>query len=200
MSDSDPRRQLRTGGDRGRMDRPPGWADSLFAGRSRADREADQDAMLRVLLVLGGVVVMLLVGLHALFTTVGLQLGWWSAPAFALLLLWLFACAACNRVLRPVELDETRLQRDTTPGTHVSVTVDPSTRVINTASMHVPLNTLGIASGESSTARAKTVLSHYGNMFGLSERPDELGEPHTVTDQMGRLSRSPWKFVAAVRV
>ncbi len=86
MSDSDPRRQLRTGGDRGRMDRPPGWADSLFAGRSRADREADQDAMLKVTVVLGGVVVLLLVGLHALFTTVGLQLGWWSAPAFAPLL------------------------------------------------------------------------------------------------------------------
>jgi len=80
---------------------------------------------------------------------------------------------------------ETRLQRDTTLGTHVSVTVDPSTRVIDTASMHVPLSTLGIASGESSTARAKTVLAHYGNMFGLSQRPDELRETHTVTDHMG---------------
>ena len=57
MSDSDPRRQLRTGGDRGRVDRPPGWADSLFAGRSRADKEAEQDAMLKVMIVLGGVVV-----------------------------------------------------------------------------------------------------------------------------------------------
>jgi hypothetical protein len=59
MSDSDPRRQLRTGGDRGRMDRPPGWTDSLFAGRSRADKEAERDAMLRVMLVIGGVVVLL---------------------------------------------------------------------------------------------------------------------------------------------
>jgi hypothetical protein len=90
------------------MDRPPGWADSLFAGRSRADKEADQDAMLKVLVVLGGALVLLLVGLHALFTMVGLQLGWWAAPAFAPLLLWLFACAACNRVLRPVELDDLR--------------------------------------------------------------------------------------------
>ncbi len=105
MSSNDPRRQLRRGGDRGRMDRPPGWTDSLFAGRSRADKEADQDAMLLMLLVLGGVVVLLLVALHALFTMVGLQFGWWSAPVFAPLLLWLFACAACNRVLRPVELD-----------------------------------------------------------------------------------------------
>jgi hypothetical protein len=65
MASNDPRRQLRTGGDRGRMDGPPGWADSLFVGRSRADKEADQDAMLRVLLVLGGVAAVLLVGLHA---------------------------------------------------------------------------------------------------------------------------------------
>ena len=108
MSTNDPRRQLRTGRDRGRVDRPPGWADSLFAGRSRADKEAEQDAMLKVMIVLGGVVVLLLVGLHALFRMVGLQLGWWSAPVFAPLLLWLFACAACNRVLRPVELDGLR--------------------------------------------------------------------------------------------
>ena len=105
---SDPRRQLGTGRDRGRMDRPPGWADSLFAGRSRADKEAEQDAMLKVMIVLGGVVVVLLVGLHALFRMAGLQLGWWSAPVFAPLLLWLFACAASNRVLRPVELDGLR--------------------------------------------------------------------------------------------
>ena len=105
MTGSDPRRQLRTGGRWDRMDRPPGWADSLFAGRSHADREADQDAMLRVLLVLGGIAVLLIVALNALFTMVGLQLGWWSAPAFAPLLFWSFACAVSNRVLRPVEID-----------------------------------------------------------------------------------------------
>jgi hypothetical protein len=105
MTGDDPRRQLRMGGDWERMDRPPGWADSLFAGRSQADREADQDAMLRVLLVLGGIAVLLIVALNALFTMVGLQLGWWSVPAFAPLLFWSFACALCNRVLRPVEID-----------------------------------------------------------------------------------------------
>lgn len=105
MTSNDPRRQLRTGGDRGRMDGPPGWADSLFVGRSRADKEADQDAMLRVLLVLGGVAAVLLVGLHALFTTVGLQLGWWSVPVFVPLCGWAVIAAGVRRSLRPVELD-----------------------------------------------------------------------------------------------
>jgi hypothetical protein len=104
MSDSDPRRQLRSGGDRGRSDRPPGWADSLFAGRSRADKEAEQDAMLKVMIVFGGALLLLLVALNALFTAVGLQFGWWAAPVFVPLFSWLLASAACNRVLRPVEL------------------------------------------------------------------------------------------------
>lgn len=108
MSSSDPRRQLRTGGDRGRVDRPPGWADSLFAGRSRADKEAEQDAMLRVLLVIGGVVAVLLMGLHAVFTAVGLQLGWWSVPVFVPLFVWTMIAAGLRRSLRPVELDGLR--------------------------------------------------------------------------------------------
>jgi hypothetical protein len=90
------------------MDRPPGWADSLFAGRSRADKEADQDAMLKVMIVFGGALVLLLVGLHALFRMVGLQLGWWSAPVFVPLFVWLLGSAGLRRSLRPVELDELR--------------------------------------------------------------------------------------------
>jgi len=105
---SDPRRQLRTGGDRGRSDRPPGWADSLFAGRSRSDKEAEQDAMMKVMIVFGGALLLLLLALNAVFTAVGLQFGWWSAPVFAPLFIWLLACPACNRVLRPVELDGLR--------------------------------------------------------------------------------------------
>jgi hypothetical protein len=45
---SDPRRRLT---ERSRLDGPPGWADSLLAGRSRADKEADQDAMHRVMIL-----------------------------------------------------------------------------------------------------------------------------------------------------
>ena len=93
-------------GERGRTDRPPGWADSLLAGRSRADKEAEQDAQLRVMLLVGAVLGTVALALDAVFTAVGLQFGWWSAPVFAPLFIWLLACPACNRVLRPVELDE----------------------------------------------------------------------------------------------
>ena len=62
--------------------------------------------MLKVMIVFGGALLLLIVALNAVFTAVGLQLGWWSAPAFAPLFIWLLACPACNRVLRPVELDE----------------------------------------------------------------------------------------------
>lgn len=92
---------------RGR-DRPPGWADAVFAGRSRADREAEQDMMVRGILVVGGVVALLLLGLHALSAAVGLQFGWWSAPAFAPLFAWLLVSAVMRRCLRPVELDGLR--------------------------------------------------------------------------------------------
>jgi hypothetical protein len=105
---SDPRGRARSSSMRGRMDGPPGWADALFAGRSRADKEADQDAFLRAIVVIGGVLVLLLVGLHALFTAVGLQLGWWSVPVFVPLFVWLLVSAAMRGGLRPVELEELR--------------------------------------------------------------------------------------------
>ena len=89
----------------GRMDRPPGWAESFFAGRSRADKEADQDAMFRAMLVIGLFLGLVVLGLNAVFTVFGLRLGWWAAPVFVPVFLWLFACAVCNCVLRPVELD-----------------------------------------------------------------------------------------------
>jgi hypothetical protein len=64
--------------------------------------------MLKVMIVFGGALLLLLLALNAVFTAVGLQFGWWSAPAFAPLFLWLLGCPACNRVLRPVELDGLR--------------------------------------------------------------------------------------------
>jgi hypothetical protein len=88
-----------------RLDRPPGWADSLMAGRSRADKEADQDARMKALLLVGSAVALLILALHAMFSVVGLQFGWWSAPVFVLLFAWALLSAAMNRVLRPVELD-----------------------------------------------------------------------------------------------
>ncbi len=90
------------------MDRPPGWADTLLAGRSRADKEADQDARLKALLLIGSVVALLILALHAIFSIVGLRLGWWSAPVFVPVFAWALCSAAMNRVLRPVELDAWR--------------------------------------------------------------------------------------------
>src|ERR1035441_6696989 len=55
-------------GERGRTDRPPGWADSLLAGRSRADKEAEQDAQLRVMLLVGAVLGTVALALDAVFT------------------------------------------------------------------------------------------------------------------------------------
>jgi hypothetical protein len=91
-----------------RMDRPPGWAESFFAGRSHADREADQEAMLRALLVVGAFLGLIALGLNALFTFAGLRFGWWAVPVFVPVGGWLFASAVCNRLLRPLELDVLR--------------------------------------------------------------------------------------------
>lgn len=102
----DPRRDTRIGGGgRGRMDRPPGWKDGLLVGRSRADREAEQDLMVRAIVLIGGVVGLLLFGLNTVFAAVGLQFGLWSAPAFVPVCTWLFVCAVTRRTWRPVEFD-----------------------------------------------------------------------------------------------
>lgn len=93
------------------MDRPPGWAESFFVGRSQADREADQDAMLRGMLVVGAFLGLVVLGLNALFTVAGLRFGWWAVPVFVPVLGWLLVSAASNRVLRPVELDVLRWGR-----------------------------------------------------------------------------------------
>jgi hypothetical protein len=104
-------RDPRWGGARGRggrMDRPPGWAESLFAGRSRAEKEAAQDAQLLVMLVGGSVILAGALALNALFTAVGLRFGWWAVPVFVPLFVWLFVSALCDRLLRPVELEDLR--------------------------------------------------------------------------------------------
>jgi hypothetical protein len=82
MSANDSRKRIGSGGRRGRLDGPPGWVDQVFTGSSHAEKEADQDLMLRVGLLLLGAVALLLTGLDAVFTTLGLQFGWWSAPVF----------------------------------------------------------------------------------------------------------------------
>lgn len=92
-------------GGRGRMDGPPSWFEGVVAGRSRAEREADQDMMVRATVLLCVVVGLLLFGLSATFGAVGLQFGLWALPAFLPLLIWMFGCAVFGCVWRPVELD-----------------------------------------------------------------------------------------------
>ena len=86
----------------------------------------------------------------------------------------------------PIEREAERtLEEDSAPGTEVEVTASPETRAVNTASVETPLHELGIASDESRAAKAKQVLSQYGEMFGVDEPKAELGEAETVTDKLG---------------
>jgi hypothetical protein len=80
----------------------------LFAGRSWAEKEAAQDAQLLVMLLGGSVILALALALNALFTAVGLRFGWWAVPVFVPLFVWLFVSALCDRLLRPVELEDLR--------------------------------------------------------------------------------------------
>lgn len=82
-----------------------------MAGRSRADKEADADARMRVFVIGGLILGALIFLLHAMFSVVGLRLGWWAVPVFVPLFLWLLVSAACNRVLRPAELDDLRVRQ-----------------------------------------------------------------------------------------
>ncbi len=105
MSSSDPWKG-RGGGSRRGLDRPPGWTDSLLAGRSRADKEADQDAQQKAMLLAGVVIVLLVLLLRWTFGAVGLALGWWSAPAFAPVIVWSLVSVFADRLLRPVEIEQ----------------------------------------------------------------------------------------------
>jgi Zn-dependent metalloprotease len=84
---------------------------------------------------------------------------------------------------------EQRLRRDAAPGTRLSVSVDPNTRLIDSATAHIPLGTLGISPAEAPIVKAKSVLAHYGDLFGVSE-PSELGEPQVLTDPVTKVASS----------
>ncbi len=64
--------------------------------------------MLRGMLVVGAFLGLVVLGLDAVFTVFGLRFGWWAVPVFAPVFVWLFACAVCNCVLRPMELEDLR--------------------------------------------------------------------------------------------
>lgn len=98
----------------GRFDGPPSWTESLFAGRSHADREADQDLMLKLAIFIVCPLFGLLAGIGALFKALGMQIGFWAVPVCIPAVAWLVACGFARRTLRPVEIDEMSLFMRTT--------------------------------------------------------------------------------------
>ncbi len=88
--------------------------------------------------------------------------------------------------LAPIsEAAEQRLERASTEDKSVSVTVDPETRVLGTASVHTPLGALGIAADASRSAKARGVVDRYGDLFGLSNPTTELGNTQVSTNGRG---------------
>jgi Zn-dependent metalloprotease len=79
---------------------------------------------------------------------------------------------------------ERELRRDAVPGSHLSVTVDPGTRAVDSASTRIRLGALGIPTDQSPVAKARAVLARYGHLFGLTRGTSELGEPQVVTDPL----------------
>ena len=80
---------------------------------------------------------------------------------------------------------EQQLENDSTSPGAVAVTVNPTTREISTASARIPLKAVGAAAGEPPVDKARAVLGKYGDLFGLSPRPTELGQSRTTTDRLG---------------
>ncbi|MHB8492099.1 MAG: hypothetical protein ACYDA6_07810 [Solirubrobacteraceae bacterium] len=91
------------------MERPPGMIDSLFAGRSRAEKEADADAMQNALLLFFCLAAGVIFALSTIFAAVGLQLGWWSVPVFVPPFIWGLISTAMGGPVRPAELDRLRI-------------------------------------------------------------------------------------------
>lgn len=82
----------------------PGGLDRLLAGRSRADKEADQDAIQRLLIFGGLVVGAVIFVIWGFFRLLGLRLGIWSLPVFAPLWAWAFVSCIVKEPLRPVAM------------------------------------------------------------------------------------------------
>ncbi len=90
--------------------------------------------------------------------------------------------------LEPIkQAAEQQLRIHAAPGSRLSVTVDPRTRTLNSANVEIPLTALGVSPGQSPTAKAKAVLAHYGNLFGMSAQPGQLGDPQVVTEPITKV-------------
>jgi Zn-dependent metalloprotease len=123
---------------------------------------------------------------QGLATRSALGLGFLSLPA---MLIGIGAASAitvshsATVSLAPIsQAAEQTLRHDAVPGSRLSVTVDPATRVIDAASIHIPLSALAVSAGQSPTVKAKAVLAHYGTLFGMSGQHNEVATPEVLTD------------------
>jgi Zn-dependent metalloprotease len=77
---------------------------------------------------------------------------------------------------------EQRLRRGDVDHSKLLVTVDPNSRVVDSAIARIPLTTLGVSVTQSPVAKARAVLARDGSLFGASGQANELGEPEVVAD------------------
>ena len=92
------------------------------------------------------------------------------------------ATGAATPSLAPIsQAAEQRLRPDIVPGSRLSVAVEPSTRVIDSANVDIPLAALGVSPKQSPIVKAQTVLGRYGKLFGIG-RSGELGDPQVMTE------------------
>ena len=78
---------------------------------------------------------------------------------------------------------EAELEEDSTGA--VRVAVNPATRVIGSANVHIPLAAADASPAEPPAAKARTVLDQYSEIFGLDSEPGELGHSEVATDNLG---------------
>ncbi len=86
---------------------------------------------------------------------------------------------------------EQSLRADTVRGSRMTLAVDPNTRMVESARVHLPVAALGVSPDQSPAIKAKALLSHYGELFGMSGHPNELGSAQIVTERPTKLHRTP---------
>lgn len=95
---------------------------------------------------------------------------------------------------------EQQLERDSLVPAAVDVTVNSATRALGTAMVQIPVRAVGAKPSAPATEKARAVLAEYGDLFGLSSRPGELGRARAGTDQLGMTHVSFQQFAAGVPV
>jgi Zn-dependent metalloprotease len=91
---------------------------------------------------------------------------------------------------------ERQLEGDSVSPSSVAVTINPATRTVGTAIAQIPVSAAGASAATPPTQKARAVLAEYGDLFGLSPRPGELGRSYATTDKLG-MTRVVFEQMAA---